>query len=290
VIIVGVHTRVGDVPYMEDFTGMELEVSFRDCLTGMWKAKMGDPPQLSSLYPGSIKSSLANVRASRTVESRVSFYPRISMIVRELLREGWAYPLSENDVLEGLGECMTMNEMTSTMGGSLAASELRGGALYRTALLQHEIVPSESTSRDSGSTWKDSGDGEPWRQALEEMRHNQEGLTARVQGLEGSLHQVEKETAKIAANVKETGEVIKELREDSRRLTALELQSSSTNSAVMRMEEMMMRMLMGGGMVPRRNKVEEIESEIATMRLTNQELRHTGMDRPQIEQIERNNV
>lgn len=275
---------------MEDFAGMELEVSFRDCLTGMWKAKMGDLPQLSSLYPGSIKSNLTNISGRRSLESRVLFYPRISKIVLELLREGWAHPLSAEEVLGALGEERGMGEVAGPTEHMAVGLGNRTETSYRTILLQREMASSETTSRDSGSTWKESGEGEPWRQALEEMRQVQEGLTTRVQGLEGALLQVERDTATISTNLKETGEVIKELREDSRRLTALELQSSSTNSAVMRMEEMMMRMLMGGGQSFKRTKVDEIEDEIATMRLTNQALRHTAPDEVQIEQIKGNNA
>jgi hypothetical protein len=44
VLLVGVRTKLETVPYMEDFEDGELEVAMRECLTGMWKAKMGEAP------------------------------------------------------------------------------------------------------------------------------------------------------------------------------------------------------------------------------------------------------
>jgi hypothetical protein len=289
VLLVGIQSRIWEVPYMEDFADMELETSFRDCLTGMWKARMGDPPQLVSLYPGSIKTSLSNIRTIKSVESRVMFYPRLSTIMRDLLREGWAHPLNGEEVIGALGETSVMESLPNRSLGLPTGTGESNMMSYRTMLLQGDRAPSETTSRDSGSTWREPGEVEPWRQVIEEMKQSQESLASRVQGLEGSMHQVERDTARMSEELKETSEVLRELREDSRRLTALELQSSSTNSAVMRMEEMMMRMLMGGGQSVKRTKIDEIENEIATMKLTNQDLRHTVSDRLSITHTETRN-
>jgi hypothetical protein len=65
-----------------------------------------------------------------------------------------------------------------------------------------------------------------------------------------------------------TGDILRDLREDSGRLTSLEKQSASTNGAVMRMEEMMMRLLTGLPPPSKTTRMEEIENEIETMRLT----------------------
>jgi hypothetical protein len=161
---------------------------------------------------------------------------------------------------------------------------------YKSALQHTERETSDTTSRDSGSAWRGSGDEEPWRQAWEEMKLAQEGLAARVQGLEGSLQRVESDTAQMAKELNETGEMVRELREDSIRLTTIEAQSASTNSAVMRMEEMMMRMLMGGSTASRGSKVDEIENEIATMRLSHRELRTAVPGRLPIEHTRTHNV
>jgi hypothetical protein len=64
----------------------------------------------------------------------------------------------------------------------------------------------------------------------------------------------------------------------------LEQQSASTNSAVMRMEEMMMRMLTGLPPPRRTTKMDEIEHEIETMRLTNQDNRRMEVSGTQIVQ------
>jgi hypothetical protein len=289
VLVLGIHTRVQEVPYMEDFADMQLDVSVRDCLTGMWKAKMGNPPNLVSLYPGSIKSSFTNIRTNARLESRVVFYPRISRTLRELLIEGWAYPVSGEEVLSILGEISEREGQDRHLQG-VPLRQRETTLNYHAALQHSERETSDSTSRDSGSLWRGSGDEEPWRQALEEMKRSQEDLTARVHGLEGSLRKVESDTTQMAKELNATGEIVRELREDSIRLTTIEAQSASTNSAVMRMEEMMMRMLTGGSSLHKGNKVDEIESEIATMRLSHRELRNAAPGRLLIEHTKTNNA
>lgn len=93
----------------------------------------------------------------------------------------------------------------------------------------------------------------------------------------GSIQQLEKESAHMVTELATTGEVLRDLREDRGRLLTLEQQSLSTNGAVMRMEEMMMRVLTSHPPSGRTSRMDEIEREIETMRLTHNDTARKGM-------------